>query len=189
MVFRGGEGLRDEIAIIIGQLDPRSRSLCGLHSACLMGDLFRQPAMRLWRHQLRDSVRRMAENGGGVCLLYLDQEGRGTGSPTRSAPDQLQVAGLRHLRGRWRRSASSPTDADSTSAAEDAAATRRAPAFASSPTTLARRRPCGTQGSRSCPRSVSSAADGLKMRAIASKRDRAGHVIDLDLPALLAARD
>jgi GTP cyclohydrolase II len=40
VVFRGGEGLRDQIAIVIGAPDASTPVLVRLHSACLTGDLF-----------------------------------------------------------------------------------------------------------------------------------------------------
>jgi GTP cyclohydrolase II len=40
VVFRGGEGLRDQVAIIVGKPDLSAAVPVRLHSACLTGDLF-----------------------------------------------------------------------------------------------------------------------------------------------------
>lgn len=76
-VFRGGHGLREQVAVIIGDPDPDEAVLLRIHSACLTGDLFGSLKCDCGE-QLRGAVQRMAAEGGGV-LLYLDQEGRGNG--------------------------------------------------------------------------------------------------------------
>src|SRR5579871_5151607 len=77
VIFRGGDGLRDQIAIIVGKLDPSRAVLTRLHSACLTGDLFASLKCDCG-DQLRLAMREIDVAGGGV-LLYLDQEGRGIG--------------------------------------------------------------------------------------------------------------
>jgi len=91
VVFRGGEGLRDQVAIIVGRPD-RSRPVpVRLHSACLTGDLFGSLKCDCG-DQLRDTVRAMAEGEGGI-LLYLDQEGRGNGIANKMRAYHLQADG------------------------------------------------------------------------------------------------
>lgn len=92
VVFRGGEGMRDQVAIIVGELD-RSRPIAvRLHSACLTGDLFGSLKCDCG-DQLRETVRWMADNDGGI-LLYLDQEGRGNGIANKMRAYKLQSEGF-----------------------------------------------------------------------------------------------
>jgi GTP cyclohydrolase II len=92
VVFRGGEGLRDQVAIIVGKPDLKEPVHVRLHSACLTGDLFGSLKCDCG-DQLRDTVENMAANGGGV-LLYLDQEGRGNGIANKIKAYKLQSDGF-----------------------------------------------------------------------------------------------
>jgi GTP cyclohydrolase II len=91
VVFRGGEGLRDQVAVIVGRPD-LSRPVCvRLHSACLTGDLFGSLKCDCG-DQLRRTVAAMAAADGGI-LLYIDQEGRGNGLSTKIRAYALQARG------------------------------------------------------------------------------------------------
>ncbi|KAI95131.1 GTP cyclohydrolase [Rhodomicrobium udaipurense JA643] len=92
VVFRGGDGFRDQIAILVGNPTPGKPVSARIHSACLTGDLFGSLKCDCGE-QLRGTVRAMAEEGGGA-VLYLDQEGRGNGIANKIRAYRLQDQGF-----------------------------------------------------------------------------------------------
>ena len=92
VVFRGGDGFRDQIAILVSDPSPSRPVLARIHSACLTGDLFGSLKCDCGE-QLRGAVKAMAEQGGGV-VLYLDQEGRGNGIANKMRAYRLQEQGF-----------------------------------------------------------------------------------------------
>jgi GTP cyclohydrolase II len=91
VVFRGGEGLRDQVAVLVDCPDFSQPVAVRLHSACLTGDLFGSLKCDCG-DQLRRTARWMAGNGGGV-LLYLDHEGRGNSIANKIRAYKLQAQG------------------------------------------------------------------------------------------------
>jgi GTP cyclohydrolase II len=187
VVFRGGEGLRDQVAIVVGSPDLARPVAVRLHSACLTGDLFGSLKCDCG-DQLRDTVRHMADGDGGI-LLYLDQEGRGNGIANKIRAYRLQAEGY------------DTYDADELLGFDQ---DQRRFEFAAEML-----RQLGVASVRimtNNPVKVAALANaGLKVvseqrvmgrptaenvRYLASKRDRAGHFIDLDpLAALAPAHD
>ena len=93
VLYREANGLSEHVAVLIGAParwpDPLP---VRIHSACLTGDLF--GSLRCdCGEQLRGSVQRFAEQGGGV-LLYMAQEGRDIGLANKLRAYRLQSDGL-----------------------------------------------------------------------------------------------
>lgn len=177
VVFRGGEGMRDQVAVIIGKPKPGEPVNVRLHSACLTGDLFASLKCDCG-DQLRGSAKFMAEHGGGV-ILYLDQEGRGNGIANKIRAYRLQHSGY------------STYDADEIlgfgldqRGFEFAAAMLKQLGFNS--INLLTNNPVKVESLRRAGLDVSSARAKARLNLhniayLTAKRDRAGHMIEDDL--------
>jgi GTP cyclohydrolase II len=187
VVFRGGEGLRDQVAIIVGNPDLGEAVAVRLHSACLTGDLFGSLKCDCG-DQLRGTVKAMAESGGGI-LLYLDQEGRGNGIANKMRAYQLQSQGY------------DTYDADEILGFDldqrrfDFAAemlkqldVTKVKVLTNNPAKIAALRRAGLDVV--ADQRVNGRPTAENVLYLASKRDRAGHYIDMDdVNARMAAQD
>ncbi|GHC69127.1 GTP cyclohydrolase II RibA [Limoniibacter endophyticus] len=91
-VFRGGIAQRDQIAIVVGKPDSSKPVPVRIHSSCITGDLCGSLKCDCG-DQLRNGLAAMYEAGGGI-MLYLDQEGRGTGIGAKMRAYGYQHEGL-----------------------------------------------------------------------------------------------
>lgn len=186
VVFRGGEGLRDQVAIIVGKPDLARPVSVRLHSACLTGDLFGSLKCDCG-DQLRGTVRAMAEEEGGI-LLYLDQEGRGNGIANKIRAYKLQAEGY------------DTYDADEVLGFDldqrrfDFAAemlrqlgVRSVRVMTNNPQKIAALREAGLEVVSD--QRVIGRRTAENVRYLASKRDRAGHLIEADVLALSPQQD
>ena len=182
VVFRGGEGLRDHVAIVIGRPDLKAAVPMRIHSACLTGDLFGSLKCDCG-DQLRDTAQKMAQSDGGI-ILYLDQEGRGNGIANKMRAYKLQSQGF------------DTYDADEVLGFEldqrrfDFAAemlkqlgVTRVQVMTNNPEKMGALRRAGLDVVSD--QRVLGRPTAENVRYLASKRDRAGHIIDFEA---LAAR-
>jgi GTP cyclohydrolase II len=92
VVFRGGVAQKDQVAIIVGKPDLSKPVPIRIHSSCITGDLCGSLKCDCG-DQLRNGLDLLQQAGGGV-LLYLDQEGRGTGIGAKMRAYGYQHRGL-----------------------------------------------------------------------------------------------
>ncbi|EHS51624.1 GTP cyclohydrolase-2 [Rhizobium sp. PDO1-076] len=92
VVFRGGLAQKDQVAIVVGKPDFGAPVPVRIHSSCVTGDLCGSLKCDCG-DQLRNALAAMKALGGGV-LLYLDQEGRGTGIGAKMRAYGYQHQGL-----------------------------------------------------------------------------------------------
>lgn len=92
VVFRGGLAQKDQVAIVVGKPDFSKPMPIRIHSSCITGDLYGSLKCDCG-DQLRNGLDLLRQAGGGI-LLYLDQEGRGTGIGAKMRAYGFQHRGL-----------------------------------------------------------------------------------------------
>lgn len=182
VVFRGGLAQKDQIAIVVGSPDASRPVPVRIHSSCITGDLCGSLKCDCG-DQLRNGLASMKAAGGGV-LLYLDQEGRGTGIGAKMRAYGYQHQGLDTI------DADAELGYDVDHRRYEAAVAMlellqigKVVLFTNNPTKIAALRTAGIEVESRVP--VTGEVTIENVAYLQTKKERAGHL--LDIRALLAA--
>jgi len=178
VVFRSPDDTREHVALIVGRQSSDSVPLVRLHSECLTGDLL--GSLRCdCGPQLGGALAAMAEEasrGGWGVLLYLRQEGRGIGLVNKLRAYRLQDEGFDTLEANRRLGL--PEEArDFPVAARmlDLLGVRAVRLLTNNPAKVAALEAAGTTVAERVPHELP--ANPHNERYLATKRDRAGHLL------------
>ena len=179
VVFRSPDDIREHLALVVGVQTSDRVPLVRLHSECLTGDLL--GSLRCdCGPQLDGALEAMAEearSGGWGVLLYLRQEGRGIGLVNKLRAYRLQDEGFDTLEANRRLGL--PEEArDFPVAARmlDLLGVRGVRLMTNNPAKVAALEAAGTTVAERVAHSLP--ANPHNARYLATKRDRAGHLID-----------
>lgn len=71
------DGLKESLAIVMGEVENSENVLCRVHSACISAHVFNSIECDC-REQMETSQQLISQDGKGI-IIWLDQEGRGNG--------------------------------------------------------------------------------------------------------------
>jgi len=179
VVFRSPDDIREHTALIVGQQSSERTPLARLHSECLTGDIL--GSLRCdCGPQLDGALQRMAAeaaNGGWGVLLYLRQEGRGIGLVNKLRAYRLQDLGFDTLEANRRLGL--PEEARDFPVAARMLAllgVSEVRLLTNNPAKVAALEAAGTRVAERVPHRLP--AGPHNERYLATKRDRAGHLLD-----------
>jgi len=179
VVFRSPDDIREHVALILGRQTSERAPLVRLHSECLTGDLL--GSLRCdCGPQLDHALRAMAgeaKAGGWGVLLYLRQEGRGIGLVNKLRAYSLQDQGFDTLEANRRLGL--PDEARDFPVAARMLALLGVPEvrlMTNNPAKVAALEAAGVIVAERVPHSLP--ANPHNARYLATKRDKAGHLID-----------
>jgi GTP cyclohydrolase II len=179
LVFRSPDDTREHVALVLGRQSSERVPLVRLHSECLTGDIL--GSLRCdCGPQLSAALAAMAgeaQSGGWGVLLYLRQEGRGIGLVNKLRAYRLQDQGFDTLEANRRLGL--PAEArDFPVAARmlDLIGARTVRLMTNNPAKVAALEAAGITVAERVPHSLP--PNPHNERYLATKRDRAGHLLD-----------
>lgn len=92
-VYRSRLDHIENLALVMGQIDPKKDMLVRVHSECLTGDVFGSRRCDCG-NQLHEALKMISEKGSGVLVYLRGQEGRGIGLGHKLRAYTLQDSGL-----------------------------------------------------------------------------------------------
>ena len=179
VAFRSPDDMREHVALVVGAQSADRVPLVRLHSECLTGDMFGSLKCDCGP-QLDGALTAMgdeaAHGGGWGVLLYLRQEGRGIGLINKLRAYRLQDQGFDTLEANQRLGL--PAEArDFPVAARmlDLLGIRKIRLMTNNPAKVASFAAAGIEVAERVPHQLP--ANAHNTRYLATKRDRAGHLL------------